>query len=302
MLFIIKLLYNDSEFILLGELKLNINNISKYFISADVCFDYIPVISTFTNLLGLFQKCIFLLPLENIAVKGGHYYTHMKQKSFARCVVLLVPVIGNIFIGILDCNAKYRDPNRMLAAFRRDHHSLNDANYLLKDDKEFMLDVCRINCEAIAHANGRLLDDKEFMLDVCRINWRAIMCANDRLRGDKEFMLDACRINPQAVLGANDRLKDDKEFMLVVIEKNHDLFRLASQRLQNDWAFQIDAIRKNDKIVKKFTFDIDRNTDREFLLEAIHANPKVLEYICSLFPNDPEFATISNQYDPFVQK
>ncbi|MBS4168463.1 HEAT repeat domain-containing protein [Parachlamydia sp. AcF125] len=76
-------------------------NIS-FLLKADQVSDYIPGISTITNSVNLFQKFVVLPSKQKANVSKSHYYAYLQQKSFARCVVLLIPVIGNIIIGIYD--------------------------------------------------------------------------------------------------------------------------------------------------------------------------------------------------------
>ena len=73
--------------------------IKKILIQTDIFLDYIPVVSTFTNFIDLFQKCAWI-PLQSTeTIKNNRYYTHLNNKSFIRCVVLCVPLLGNIIIG-----------------------------------------------------------------------------------------------------------------------------------------------------------------------------------------------------------
>lgn len=71
-------------------------------VALDTFFDYTPVASTVTNLFDIFQKCLIIPFLEKSYVDSNHYYTHLSQKSFKRCVLLLVPVIGNLIIFFSD--------------------------------------------------------------------------------------------------------------------------------------------------------------------------------------------------------
>ncbi|MBS4168592.1 HEAT repeat domain-containing protein [Parachlamydia sp. AcF125] len=75
---------------------------ASFLLKADRVSDYIPAISTITNLIDLFQKCVVLPFKQKINVSKSHYYAYLKQKSFSRCVVLLLPVIGNILVAIYD--------------------------------------------------------------------------------------------------------------------------------------------------------------------------------------------------------
>lgn len=78
-----------------------ISNVSAL-VRLDVMTDYLPVASTVTNLVDLFQKVLVLPFLEKSYLDSSHYYTHLDSKSFARCVILLVPVIGNLFVLVYD--------------------------------------------------------------------------------------------------------------------------------------------------------------------------------------------------------
>ncbi|MBS4168594.1 HEAT repeat domain-containing protein [Parachlamydia sp. AcF125] len=85
---------------------------ASFLLKADRVSDYIPGISTITSLIDLFQKCVVLPFKQKANISKNHYYTYLKQKSFSRCVVLLLPVIGNILIAIYDfakSRPKYAD-------------------------------------------------------------------------------------------------------------------------------------------------------------------------------------------------
>ncbi|MBS4168595.1 HEAT repeat domain-containing protein [Parachlamydia sp. AcF125] len=79
-------------------MDINVSFLSK----ADRVSDYIPGVSTVTNLIDLFQKCAVLPFKQKANISKSHYYSYLKQKSFSRCVVLLLPVIGNILVAIYD--------------------------------------------------------------------------------------------------------------------------------------------------------------------------------------------------------
>lgn len=78
-----------------------ISNVSAL-VRLDVMLDYVPVASTVTNLVDLFQKVLVLPFMDKDYVDSSHYFTHLNEKSFARCVLLLVPVIGNLMVMIYD--------------------------------------------------------------------------------------------------------------------------------------------------------------------------------------------------------
>lgn len=68
----------------------------------DQVSDYLPVISSVTNFIDIFQKCVIQRFLSEAFLQKSHYYRHLRDKSILRCVILLIPVIGNIVILLYD--------------------------------------------------------------------------------------------------------------------------------------------------------------------------------------------------------
>jgi hypothetical protein len=69
----------------------------------NIC-DYIPIASTFNSIVDLWQKHAYIKDLKPDADKKfwDDYHVKIINKSTLRSVVLLVPVLGNIFVGIYD--------------------------------------------------------------------------------------------------------------------------------------------------------------------------------------------------------
>lgn len=78
---------------------------SQALATVDYVLDFVPVVSTVTNLVDIFLKAMLDLNIIKYDV-GQHYYTHLKDKSYLRCICLLVPVFGNIFIASFDLGKK----------------------------------------------------------------------------------------------------------------------------------------------------------------------------------------------------
>jgi len=110
-----------------------VNNVYTNLVIADNVCDYIPAVSTLSNLTDLFQKCLVLSFMSDQTIVNNHYYTHLKNKSFLRCIVLLIPVIGNIIVGINDfANRKYKNKDFMLAAVQQNGSALRFASEQLR--------------------------------------------------------------------------------------------------------------------------------------------------------------------------
>lgn len=78
-----------------------VNKVTSSWVRADQIFERVPFISTITSIINLFHKCITIPIKGKLSVKD-YYFTYLNQKSFSRCVVLLIPVLGNIIVGIYD--------------------------------------------------------------------------------------------------------------------------------------------------------------------------------------------------------
>lgn len=76
--------------------------ITNRLVKADQVCDYIPFVSTVSNLIDLFQKYVVLPFLQQDTINASRYYQHLQQKSFLRCFALIIPILGNIIVGIYD--------------------------------------------------------------------------------------------------------------------------------------------------------------------------------------------------------
>lgn len=73
-------------------------DIGKVRVSIDRIADCIPGVSTVTNMVDLFQKKVFMPTQPG---KTDYYYTHLKQKSDLKCLLLAIPLVGQ-FLKIYD--------------------------------------------------------------------------------------------------------------------------------------------------------------------------------------------------------
>jgi hypothetical protein len=68
----------------------------------DALLDYVPGVSTLTSLVTIFQKVVVLPRLSPEEISNSHYYSYVASKEVLRCVLLLIPCIGNIVIALWD--------------------------------------------------------------------------------------------------------------------------------------------------------------------------------------------------------
>ena len=97
--------------------------IATTFAEVDRVCDYILFVSTISNIVDLFQKCVYKCLPENIA--KNRYWTHIKCKDISRCLILLVPLLGNIYIAISDYSDYQRDKASCDRAVQRNQEMQN---------------------------------------------------------------------------------------------------------------------------------------------------------------------------------
>jgi hypothetical protein len=78
------------------------SSISNSLVKTDRICDYVPLISTASNLVAIFEKFVVLPFIESSKKLSNRYYALIENKSLLRCLILLIPLIGNIIIGIFD--------------------------------------------------------------------------------------------------------------------------------------------------------------------------------------------------------
>lgn len=121
----------------------------------------------------------------------------------------------------------------------------------LKDDKYFLLTAYkREHFGMFAIASERLKDDKEFVLHVCKTYKESLSSVSDRLKDDKEVVLTCLKNNGDWLQYASDRLKDDIEVVIVSLENKHDSTDFSSNRIKD---------------ILKSSVDLDTNSKVEIL-------------------------------------
>lgn len=121
------------------------NIIRNCLVKTDDFCDYIPVISSITNLVNLFQKCVVLPFIDKATISSNHYYKHINEKSFVRCLFLVIPVIGNMIVGIYDFT-KNNEAIKLSLKHLKATSSSKQFVYLSKPQIEEKGGICLTSC------------------------------------------------------------------------------------------------------------------------------------------------------------
>lgn len=189
-----------------------------------------------------------------------------------------------------------RDKEFMIEMLRLDHDTIYSASDKLKNDKEFMLKAIKINPKNFYSASEELRNDKDFMLEVIKIDPRNIYSISKELKNNKEFIIEAIKIDSNNMNYASEELKNDKNFMLEAKKINsHTNLFLASKELQNDKEFVIEAIKIDSNNIKYASEEL--KNDKDFMLGAFKLAPYNLFFVPEKLTNDKEFMMEAIKFD-----
>ena len=298
-------------------------------ISVFKTFDYIPVISTVSNAVALFQK----YQLDHCDVRNSRlasyrtdalrdlYVVYLKNKSILRCVALLIPVIGNIIIGVSDAlytlrlHAVCRKPqNLALCVLRRDIHFLKlpvsyNSQVLqfvdedLKKNEDFLIEIIRHSPAAIQIVDESLKKDKDFLLKAIAANPQILLFLSEKQSNDPALIYFAVKLNPLTIEYAGDKLKNNAEFMLAILRLNPfcnpELQRL---KLECDMPFLLNLMRTDNWASRYISLDIQNGRKTVIyssndVHEARNAWNDIILYVRERFRNDRDFMS---RAEPFL--
>lgn len=246
---------------------MNLSSIST-FIKIDKICDYVPVISTITSSVNLFQK-YFVIP--KIEKNKSHYYQYLKNKSTFRSVCLLIPVFGNIVIYIFDF-LYFKKKQNALSLVQAEGMDLSQLDSWMQDDRDVVFAASKYSKKDpnyfFSFASDRLRCDQELILEIVKTNLYVLSKMDEKLQLDSKFMLTAFQIwkneHPQLkkmtsdiafkfYFGIHEQLRKNKDFILNLIKMNSDL--------------------KNFSTKISFILDDELINNSEFMLEVLKIFP-----------------------------
>jgi hypothetical protein len=203
-------------------------------------------------------------------------------------VLELGSINGNIFPKL--SNDLKNDKEIVRHAMLQDFDNLEYASDRLRNDKEFIFSVLNENIK-LQNENKKIMDsilkdfeethekkyDDEYWVQRDKLykelskkytfwNCGILHGVSDVLKSDKEFVLDILKIDPWSVRSLSETLKLHKNVMQIVFVSEPYLLKL---------------------------YYSDKTMDRDFAIDAININPKLLEYLDNSFRNDFEIMKLA---------
>lgn len=175
-------------------------------------------------------------------------------------------------------------------AFSNDYRAAEFISKKFLDDEDFMRGsfYSADRLERIQYASDRLKDNKEFFLDIVKIDGMAIQYASDRLKDDKDVVLVAIDENGRAIQFASERLRNDKDIAFKVFSYQTYNAEYLSEEIKDDKDFILEAIKLCGGSIYKYISERLQN-DKDIALAAVCQNCDVFEYIPDIYKDDLEF-------------
>ncbi len=255
--------------------------------------DYLPIVSSYTNCAALFYRYV-----------GGHYisdsagdrkYHYFCDKSPIRCAILLIPILGNLLVGIYDLITYLswveNSPAENLLEVTKEKkmlHYLEDsiiapenleekiAEGDFSDNREVMLKAVQRNFLIFPKASPRLRDDFEIAQHAVR--WGDnFQYLSDRLKKVDQILFIAATTSQgfKTLQWFPDEARADKKWVGLAIEREEENIQYASLDLQVDREFLQQHLSQG-LLDTLHSMGSPLFADQEFVLNAIRRNYSVI--------------------------
>jgi|GEM_PF-2488056 len=210
-------------------------------------YEYIPVVSTFTSIVHIFNGCI--MQKEDVFLKT-HYFTSLRKKTVLRVIILIIPVFGNVLVAIYDFK-KY-------------------------GEFVFTLKTVQLNGLSLEYASEEYKNNITIVTAAVKQNVKALQFASDEIREREKFINECITQDITAFYFAGDKIRQNESFVTAIIDKHGiNLLRYAASSLQNNKAFIMKLLKKHP-IALKYAPELRK--DKEFVVEQVLLDPLNFRY------------------------
>lgn len=152
----------------------------------------------------------------------------------------------------------------------------------IKNDKEFILELYKINSNIIAYCGNNMLNDydivklmnannsstnflknvgdkiknnKDYMMTWIKVEGACLKYCSSELQDNEEFVLEAIRTNPYSLYYASDRLKNDKMFIMKTVTMCGLCLSCLNKTMRADKEIVMKAVEKDTLIFDEYLFN-----------------------------------------------
>lgn len=171
-----------------------------------------------------------------------------------------------------------------------------DIDEEYKSDREFNLDLLKIDPYPFSMVLDKFKSDKEIVMAVVSQSGEQLMHASHELRSDKDVVLTAFKNSEWAFEYAGDDLKSDRDFVLVAIKINVFAYVSVSEELKLDRRIALFAANTSNNYVFSHVPEIFR-ADKNFIMESLKGskalNGRLTEFIADEHRADREIMLLA---------
>lgn len=258
------------------------SNSLKTLVLADKVMDYVPILSTGTNLINLFQKIVMIPRVNAETVSSNDYYRYLKEKSIERCILLLIPGIGNLLV-IASDNFRHLFRNKEFITNYPSLYSLASSEVL--EDRDVFFEIVKKCPYALCTPNTPFQDDEEIVLAAVTRNGLVIKAASNRLKNEEKIGWEAVSNEPSAVIYLSSRLKAKKDIGLLAVSKKGNLLADLDDSLKRNRDVVLQAVTSDGSSLKHASNAL--KNDRKIVSKAIETCPLAIFAASERLQNDP---------------
>jgi len=191
-------------------------------------YNYIPILSTVTNFVHMFEKAS--MKNTKVDLKDRHYIK-LEAKSYGRCALAMIPVLGNIVIGIWD----FAEKRSVLAAVKKDGLQLRNVSERLRDNKDVVLAAVKQNPLALLYLNKQTATaliqehpelfknmNETTFATLCSIEWIALPLIQQKIPVCENISKETFQNVSETIQNA-------------LIQVDPSLLQYASKKMQDDY-------------------------------------------------------------------
>ena len=208
----------------------------------------------------------------------------------------------------------WKDPTfviRLRRAVPTSERILRSAHPKLRDDRELVMQVVKVNGAELAfasqrlrkdrqivqaagvlglphHADLRWLDDKPFMLAIMKRHGGWLGSASKRLKADREVVLTAVRSSGSALNYVSTKFRSDREIVLAAVTNHGQYLRLAAESLRGDREIVLAAVQSYGYAIRFAAPNLRK--DKQICLAAVRQKGAVIQLVDVRMPGYREIA------------
>lgn len=253
------------------KMKEFMTKVHSLLVRLDKNCDYIPVVSTLSNLVDLFQKYAVIPLISESKLKDHRYYTHLNQKSIVDCLLMAIPVIGNIF-------AYYRPQQRKTDDQKVKPQDLNPQEPKAVEKIIISVDEALEEIEndytAILRLGDKVELSAEFLLRALEVN-----CKVAEFIQDTAILQKAINANPKVLEYLHPDLRSDEEFIKQVLIESPHVFKYMPDPICHNTKLVIEVLKQMQIKIERESEKAEEQigqTSRRALEELENLNKRIL--------------------------